>query len=100
VFLAVLSLLGGGFVFGAIRNWWISVLVAAACLGATALLSALRPAAFDGLIVRVLVWFSLVGRYSSFSRGVLSVGPILYYLSFCATFVFLTVRVIDRRRWA
>jgi len=54
---------------------------------------------FEGVIVRVLQWFSLLKRYNDFNLGVLSLSPIVYYLSFCAAFVFLTVRMIEKRRW-
>jgi ABC-2 type transport system permease protein len=54
---------------------------------------------FDGLIGRVLGWFSLGKRYGDFALGILALGPVVYYLSFCAVFVFLTVRMVDRRRW-
>jgi len=99
-FLAVLSVLAAVFVFLTTRNVWVTLAVGVVALGATAVSYALWAPAFDGLLVHLLLWFSLVARYGNFSRGVLAVGPILYYLSFCATFVFLTVRVIDKRRWA
>jgi ABC-2 type transport system permease protein len=100
VFLALVSVLLGVFVFTSTKRWWVALAAAAATLGATGLVYGLAPSAFDGLIVRVLVWFSLIARYGSFSRGVLAAGPVVYFVSFIATFVFLTVRVIDRRRWA
>lgn len=100
VFLGVLSALLAVLVFTSTRRWWIALAVGAAALGATGLVYGLAPASFDGLVVRVLVWFSLISRYGTFSRGVLAAGPVVYFVSFCATFVFLTVRVIDRRRWA
>jgi ABC-2 type transport system permease protein len=99
-FLAVLCVLAAAFVYMTTRNLWVCVGVGVVALGATILSYALWPSSFDGLMVRVLLWFSLVARYGNFSRGVLAVGPVLYYLSFIATFLFLTVRVIDRRRWA
>jgi ABC-2 type transport system permease protein len=48
----------------------------------------------------VLSWFSLMTRYDDFSSGILAISPIVYYLSFTAVFLFLTVRVIERRRWS
>ncbi len=100
VFLALLSVLLGVLVFTSTRRWWIALAAGVAALGATALAWFLAAPVFDGLIVHVLVWFSLIARYGTFSRGVLAAGPVVYFLSFVATFVFLTVRVIDRRRWA
>ena len=55
---------------------------------------------FDGLIGRTLGWFSLLKRYGDFSLGLLGPGPIVYYLSFCGAFVFLAIRMIEKRRWA
>ena len=57
-------------------------------------------ASFDGLIGRILSWFSLLKRYGDFSLGLLGLGPIVYYLSFCGAFVFLAIRMIEKRRWA
>jgi ABC-2 type transport system permease protein len=100
VFLGAVSVLLAIFVGTSTRNWWIALAVGAVALGATALGYGLKPVLFDGLVVRVLVWFSLISRYGNFSRGVLAASPVLYFISFSAVFVFLTVRVIDRRRWA
>jgi ABC-2 type transport system permease protein len=100
VFLVLLSVLAAVFVMTSTRNAWVALGVGVLALAATLTSYALWPAAYDGLMVHVLLWFSLVARYGTFSRGVLALGPVLYYLSFCATFLFLTVRVIDRRRWA
>jgi len=48
----------------------------------------------------IIGWFSLLDRYSKFQSGILSVENIVYYLSFIFVFLFLTVRVIDKRRYS
>jgi ABC-2 type transporter. len=53
-----------------------------------------------GIVSKILNWFSLLTRYDQFSSGVISLGPIVYFLSFVAVFLFLTIRVIERRRWS
>lgn len=79
--------------------------VVAAAAGGVALAAAVAAlwlfarGIFDGLIGRVLGVFSLGKRYGDFALGILGLGPVVYYLSFCAVFVFLTVRMVDRRRW-
>ena len=55
---------------------------------------------FLSFIRPVLSWFSLYSRYNQFAAGRLSYANILYYLSFAGLMLFLTVRVIDRRRWS
>ena len=51
-------------------------------------------------ISSVLEWFSVFERLQPFTQSVLSVTQIVYYLSFAAVFLFLTVRAIERRRWS
>jgi ABC-2 type transport system permease protein len=54
---------------------------------------------FVGFIGEVLGWLSPVDRYQDFSMGILKLDSIVYYLSFSAFFLFLTVRLIDKKRW-
>lgn len=56
--------------------------------------------AVGGILSKILSWFSLMTRYDDFSRGIFSLAPVVYYLSFVAVFLFLTVRVIEKRRWS
>lgn len=53
-----------------------------------------------GFASKVLNWFSLISRYEDFNKGILGLSPVIYYLSFIAVFIFLTIRVIERRRWS
>lgn len=43
---------------------------------------------------------SLTAHYESFISGILSPVDFVYFLSFIALFLFLTNRVLDRKRWA
>jgi len=54
---------------------------------------------FDGVITKVLNWFSLLNRFQNFQVGVLDVSDIVYYITFAFAFVFLTVNTIEKRRW-
>jgi len=53
-----------------------------------------------GIPGKILGWFSLMTRFEGFASGIFSLSPIVYYLSFTAVFLFLTVRVIEKRRWS
>ncbi|MBX4264752.1 ABC transporter permease [Clostridium estertheticum] len=55
---------------------------------------------FDGMIQKVFQWFSLIKRYDLFSQGILSLNSVVYYLSFIVAFIFLTIRMVDKRRWS
>jgi ABC-2 type transport system permease protein len=48
----------------------------------------------------VLDWISVLSRFSNFGAGIFDFTAILYYFSIAGVFIFLTVRVYDRRRWA
>ena len=52
------------------------------------------------IIATVIDWLSVVKRFDDFSGGLLGVRPVLYYLSFTAIFVFLTIRALESRRWS
>ena len=47
----------------------------------------------------VLDWICVLTRYSNFSYGIFDWSALLYYISITAVFLFLTIRVYDRRRW-
>lgn len=49
---------------------------------------------------KIIGLFSLFARYSEFQSGVLNIENIVYYLSFIFVFLFLTVSVIDKRRFS
>ncbi len=47
----------------------------------------------------VLDWICILSRYSNFSYGMFDWSALLYYVSITSVFLFLTIRVYDRRRW-
>jgi len=53
-----------------------------------------------GFVSKVLSWFSILERYDDFNIGILNLGSIIYYISFIFVFLFLAIRVIEKRRWS
>ena len=47
----------------------------------------------------VLKWFSIFDRFYSFTYGYFDFVSLLYYLSVVVVFLFLTVRIFEKRRW-
>ena len=47
----------------------------------------------------VLDWVSVISRYTAFSQGIFDFAALLYYASLSFVFLFLTVRVYEKRRW-
>lgn len=77
-----------------------------AAIGTIALLAGLVVVAIiNGLIDNyylrlVLDWISIYSRYMNFTYGIFDVASAVYYLSICVVFLFLTVRVYEKRRLA
>ena len=47
----------------------------------------------------VLDWISVVSRFTVFSQGFFDFTALLYYVSLSFVFLFLTIRVYEKRRW-
>ncbi|MBO5109363.1 MAG: ABC transporter permease [Clostridia bacterium] len=47
----------------------------------------------------ILSWLSIYSRYSNFANGFFDFGALFYYLSITVVFLFLTIRVYEKRRW-
>ena len=53
-----------------------------------------------GWIGTVVDFLSVYQRYTNFTIGVIHYDDIVFFLSIQALFIFLTVRVLDRKRWS
>lgn len=54
----------------------------------------------NSVLATILRLISLQTRYTDFTSGIFDVSNILFYLSFTGIFLFLTVRVLEKRRWS
>ena len=45
-------------------------------------------------------FLSVTQRYNNFTTGIINYDDIIFFLSFQALFLFLTVRVLDHKRWS
>ena len=61
-------------------------------------LSTLFPS--NGVVSAVVNFISVSQRYNDFTIGVINYDNVLFFLSMQALFLFLTVRVLDRKRWS
>ena len=54
----------------------------------------------DNYVVRfILSWISFSTRFSAFQSGQFDPSALLYFVSTCGVFLFLTARIYDKRRW-
>lgn len=72
----------------------IGILLAFMLIGAV---NSFIPVYFIRLILRSV---SVFARFQNFTQGVFDVSALLYYLSIVAVFLFLTMRVYDKRRYS
>ena len=54
----------------------------------------------NALLNNFLYSISLFVRYATISGGVLSVADLVFYVSVAAIFIFITTRVIEKKRWS
>jgi ABC-2 type transport system permease protein len=47
-----------------------------------------------------LSWISVFDRFNNFTNGVFDIGAVVYFASLVFVFLFLTVRVYEKRRWS
>ena len=65
------------------------------------LLVGLLTSYIDVYAVRVVIdWISIYSRFGNFSYGILDPATLVYYFSICFVFMFLTVRIYEKRRWS
>jgi hypothetical protein len=69
-------------------------------IGTIMLSSMLLPKVTNNVLSDVIGWFSLTNKFSDFLIGVLSLAPILYYISFMVIFVFLANMTLQKRRFS
>ena len=54
----------------------------------------------NGILSSLTGLIDLSSKYDDFAIGLFSIESVVYYLSFTVIFVFLSIRVIDKRRWS
>lgn len=66
-----------------------------------ALLCAFLNQYIDVYVIRVFFsWVSVFSRFTNFTFGMFDFAAVLYYASIMFVFLFLTVRVYEKRRWS
>lgn len=87
-------------VYYTVKNVYVTLLTGAAGAAVICAVYFKNKSLYEGFIQKFFGWFSLLSRYDMFANGVLSLNSVIYYISFAFVFLFLTVRVIEKRRWS
>jgi ABC-2 type transport system permease protein len=55
---------------------------------------------FEGLMPKFFGWISLLSRFNNFTMGIVDLASVVFYITFAAAFVYLTIGMIEKRRWS
>ena len=87
----------GTFVSSLTENQLIAAVITFAAFLIVWIIDQIGPS--TGNVHQVLQYLSVIQHYEDFARGVIDTSTLIYYVSFVALFVFLTVRSVDSIRW-
>lgn len=90
----------GLFISASTENQLVAAIVSWAALIGMWIIDTLLGRTEIGWLNTVFGWFSSFSRYTSFTYGLFDLSSIVYYISIAVVFVFLTVRLVDKRRYA
>ena len=73
---------------------------AAAAVSILVVLYLVNATWFAGLFPKIMSGLSLFERFNSFVDGVFDVKALIFYMTVCLLFVFLSIQSMDKRRWS
>lgn len=90
----------GIFISSLTENQFISALGTIGAIVFLLFVSSLNNYINNAAIRNFLSGLSITSRYSYFASGVFSYDALFYFISLSAVFLFLTVRIFEKRRWS
>jgi len=90
----------GQFISSLTENQAISAIGCFAVVLFILLLDALIDVVPSPLLRTVLQGISFMKRYTPITNGILGISNLVFFISVCGIFLFLTTRVLEKRRWS
>ena len=90
----------GLFVSSLTQNQFVAALGTIGILAFLLAVGLLESYVDSGFLQDVIRWISIYSRFSYFTYGLFDVASAVYYISIAFIFLFLTVRVYEKRRYA
>ena len=90
----------GIFISSLTENQFISAFGTIAAIIFLLFVSSLNSYINNEAVRNFLSGISITSRYSYFSYGLFSYDSLIYFISLSAVFLFLTIRVFEKRRWS
>lgn len=89
----------GLFISALTENQLISALLSIGVIFAFLGIGLITPGVTNTTLRVFLKWLSVFDRYYTFGYGLFDFTSVLYFISITLIFLFLTVRVLEKRRW-
>ena len=98
--MVILSALLALLVYALTKNFNIAVIVATVCVVPLCAVYMVKASLFSGLFPALLSYLAVFDRFYTFVYGIFDVTAVIYYLSVIVFFLFLTVQVMEKKRWS
>ncbi len=89
----------GVFASACTRHQLLAAILGMAILAAFTLLVDFLAEALPGAWRAIMGYVNVLGHFEDFSKGVFDTKSIVFFLSGTAFFLFLTIKVLESRRW-
>ena len=99
IFISILALAIIMYIYNLTKNlkvFLISILISCSIIGG---IYFAKPEFYDGLAYKIVSSFAIVSKFSNFAIGILDLNAIIYYITFSMGFIYLTIKVVEKRRW-
>ncbi|MCF0134152.1 MAG: ABC-2 transporter permease [Blautia sp.] len=83
-----------------IKNKVLALVIGVMGEGVLSALYFLSSDKLEGVIQKVLYVFDMSGHFDDFAEGILNLSNVVYFLSITVVFLFLTIQMIQKRRWS
>ena len=89
----------GMFISSLTENQLAAAIVTVVIIAAMLLLNVVNGYVENYVVRFIISWVCFMSRYAPFQSGIFDPSALLYFISVAGVFLFLTVRVYDKRRW-
>ncbi len=90
----------GLFVSSLTESQMIAAIITYAILFTVFLLQYFIGLIYIPIVQEIFNWLSVFSRFTNITNGILSLADIVYFISIIVVFLFLTTRVLEKKRWA
>ncbi len=90
----------GIFISSLTESQLVSAVVSFGVVLGVMLMDTIASAVGSEWLANIISKLSFVSRYDSFSAGVLDFSNLIFFLSISSVFLFLTVRMLEKKRWS